>query len=211
MKLIEQTVLDFIKSVNSSSPAPGGGSVSALSGSLSAALARMVGHLTIPKKAFKALTKEEQELFTQAFETLDELGHELLLLIDKDTEAFNTIMEAFKLPKSTDEEKKQRRQAIRDATIVATEVPLTVARRSIEILELLPIIVQFGNKNCLSDVGVAALQAEAAIKGALMNVKINLPGIKDESLKKAYQDDLDTLWEQSHTALTIIDDVYNAL
>jgi formiminotetrahydrofolate cyclodeaminase len=211
MKLVDKTVIDFLDAVNSPSPAPGGGSVSALSGVLAAGLARMVGHLTIPKKSFAAFTEEEQALFRDAFDALDTLANDLTMLVDKDTEAFNKIMQAFKLPKTNDHEKQARSQAIQEATILATEVPLTVARRSIEVLELLPIVVQFGNKNCLSDVGVAALQALSAIQGALMNVKINLPGIKDETIKKAYQEELDTLWETSFKANKIIEEVYNTL
>lgn len=195
MKLIEFKVNDFINEVDSKRPAPGGGSVAALAGSLSSALARMVCHLTVGKKKFKALDEKTQELVYNAMSALEKQKDAFTVLIDKDTEAFNQIMAAFKLSKETIEEKKHRSNKIEEATVVAIEVPKEVAETGRMVLHSLEILLQYGNKNCLSDLGVSALLLHTTIIGAVMNVKINLPGISCEDLKLSYQrviDELDT-------------------
>lgn len=197
MALIEKTVVEFANEVDSSSPAPGGGSVSALAGVIGASLARMVGHITVNKKAYKKLDAREQEQFEQALARLLAIKDELLPLIDEDTNAFNAIMAAYKLPKNTEQEKQVRIQAIEDATKGAIEVPMQVANLSLEALKLLKPIEDFGNKNARSDVGVAALQLGAATQGALMNVKINLPGLSDEEEKKTYLDTVEEMFEKA--------------
>ena len=194
MKLVEKTVLDFVNEVDSSSPAPGGGSVSALAGSLGTALARMVGHLTVGKKAYRKLTEEQQQNFEVTLQQLEDIKDQLNVLIDEDTEAFNQIMAAFKMPKETDEDKKARKEAIEEATKGAIEVPMKVALLSAEALDILDVVLEFGNKNCTSDVGVAVTQLIASVQGALMNVKINLPGLSDEEEKQTLQQEADELF-----------------
>ena len=184
MKLVQMTVENFIKEVDSSSPAPGGGSVSALASSLGVSLARMVGHLTFGKKKYNELSDEIRANFTQNFNTLEKINHELIELIDKDTENFNLVMAAFKMPKETSDEISKRNEAIQRATILATDTPLKMAELSLKTLELLDDFVQYGNKNAISDVGVAALLATAGAKGAIYNVKINIPGIENEMVVK---------------------------
>ena len=182
MKLVDYKVIDFVNEVDSSSPAPGGGSVSALISATSAALARMVGHLTVGKKKYEALDDSIKKEFEESFTKIGSLKDELIILVDEDTDNFNLVMDAYKLPKETDDEKSARSSAIQSATIKATKTPLKVVTLSLEVLKLLGIFIEHGNKNALSDVGVAALLALAGLKGAILNVKINIPSIKDEAL-----------------------------
>lgn len=184
--LRELKVTEFVNEVDSKSPAPGGGSVSALASSLGVALSRMVGHLSVGKKKFKALDEDIQLKFKNVIESFESIKEELVLLIDKDTEAFNLIMAAFKLPKETDLEKKQRSLKIEEGTLEAIKAPFEVATHSLNALQNLEYILQYGNKNTLSDLGVSALLLQAGLEGAILNVKINLPGISDESLRKEY-------------------------
>lgn len=184
MKLINMKVIDFINEVDSNSPAPGGGSVSALVSSLGASLARMVGHLSLGKKKYLELSEDIRCNFEVCFYKLDLINKALLDIVDKDTENFNLVMQAFKLPKTSNEEILIRDSEIERATILATETPLKIAELSLDILELLPIFVKYGNKNAISDAGVAALLATAGGKGGIYNVKINLPGIKNTILSR---------------------------
>lgn len=182
MKLIDLKVIDFIKEVDSPSPAPGGGSVSALSSSLAASLARMVGHLTVNKKKYAELTDEVRNKFEKSFNKLSTINEELIKLIDEDTENFNNLMAAMKMPKDSEEEKLARKNKMESATIQATKTPLKILEFSLEVLRELYIFIEHGNKNALSDVGVAALLAEAGGKGAILNIKINIPSIEDENI-----------------------------
>ncbi len=192
MRLIDYSVQEFINNLDSASPAPGGGSASAISAAMGSALTRMVGHLTIPKKKFNALDETAQNAFIDVHESLKDYQREALKLVDEDTDAFNEIMKAFKMPKETDKEKADRKKAIKDATYKATEVPLRLAELSYNVLYKMEIITKYGNKNAISDVGVAALMMHSALEGAALNVKINLSSISDETYvgdvtKKLYQ------------------------
>jgi len=212
MKLVELKINDFINEVDSKSPAPGGGSVAALAGSLSSSLARMVCHLTVGKKKFKALEDDIQSLVFDAMRSLEELKDVFTELVDKDTEAFNQIMEAFKLPKETEEQKLYRSGKIEEATVVAIEVPKEVAENGRNVLQSLQILMQYGNKNCLSDLGVSALLLHTTIIGAVMNMKINLPGISDEAQKASYQKVVDELYSFSNNeVLGFVNKIYNKL
>lgn len=188
MKLVDMLVKGFIEETASSSPAPGGGSVSALLGALSSSLGQMVIRLTSGKKSFNELDESIKNGLTQGLKTLEAYQNTLVDLIDKDTDAFNDYMEALKLPKESDEEKAKRKKAMSDALIVAMKVPLKTAETSLAILKILPIIAKYGNKNAASDVGVASLCARSALEGAILNVKINLGGIADEDVCKEKKD-----------------------
>lgn len=170
--LTELTIKDFAQDLGSEKPAPGGGSASGLAGALAGSLVKMVAHLS----------GEGQEAIISQSQALSD---ELLDLVNRDTEAFNQVMAAFKLPKGTDEEKKERRRAIQAATRLATEVPLRVMEVSLEVLKLAREMAFHGNKNALSDAGVAGLLGVAACRGASYNVLINLPGLKDEEFVAA--------------------------
>jgi len=193
MKLIDYSVRDFIKELDSASPAPGGGSASAFAATMGMALARMVGHLTIPKKKFKALDDAVQDKFIDIHESMRELERRTLELIDEDTEAFNLIMKAFKMPKDTDKDKATRKDAIEKATYKATEVPLEIARISYKILQDLEHIANYGNKHAISDVGVSALLLYSGLEGALLNVKINVPSLSDEAFVARVNEEIQKL------------------
>lgn len=171
---------EFVETVASSAPAPGGGSCSSLASSLGAGLAAMMCQLTVGKKSYLEYPEEERVKFEQTLSTLQEYSKELLELIDKDTLAFNLIMDAFKLPKETDAEKTKRSAAIQDATWQAIATPYRMSELSLKSLELLQILVDMGNANAISDLGVGILLLQAGLKGANMNVKINLSSVKDK-------------------------------
>jgi glutamate formiminotransferase/formiminotetrahydrofolate cyclodeaminase len=170
----------FADELASDSPAPGGGSVAALNGSLSAALSSMVANLTVKKKKYKDVKKNMIKIAEEGQKIKDFL----LLMVDKDTEAFNKIMDAFSLPKKSEEEIKERKSKIEEATKEATLIPFEVLKQCEKLTELALYVSEFGNVNSASDGGVAGLTAVAAAKGAFYNVIINLEGIEDESFKK---------------------------
>jgi len=178
--LIRMRVDEFVDELSMDSPAPGGGSVAAMCGSLSAALSSMVANLTVGKKGYEEAYDRMKDLAVRA----QKLKDELLQAVDQDTKAFNRVMEAFRLPKATDEQVKAREAAIEQANKEATLVPLSVLEKSLELVELAQEAVTYGNKNSVSDAGVAALAARTCGLGAYYNVKINLPNIKDEKFKK---------------------------
>ena len=174
--LVNLSVQGFVNELSSDSPAPGGGSVSALSGALSAGLASMVANVTLGKKKYEKYDAVMKEISLKAHD----LKNLFLELVEKDTKAFNAYMEAVKLPKKSDEEKKERDQAIEKAARFATEIPFNTLNLALLLLELAENAVKMGNANALSDAAVCAIQAGAAAEGAWMNVIINLPVISDE-------------------------------
>jgi len=174
--LMQMTVRDFVSLLSSDAPAPGGGSVAALNGVLGAALIAMVCRLSIGRKEFDQYEDELLSVLEQA----ENIRSELSGLVDRDTEAFNQVMNAFKMPKTTGQEKAARNYAIQDAFRVATEVPLEVARHCCSLLELSMNLFQKSNSNTVSDLGVAAQCSYGGTIGALMNVKINIPTIKNK-------------------------------
>lgn len=184
MELKKLTVEGFINETASSSPAPGGGSIAALNAASSAALIAMVAQLTLGKEKYAASQEEMQEVAGKA----GALKDQFLAFIDEDSSAFNKIMAAFKLPKDTDEAKKARSVAIQDATKEAALVPFKVGQKANELFALAEAVILRGNPNAVTDGAVAAMNARAAVRGAFLNVKINLGSIKDalfvEDLKK---------------------------
>ena len=166
----------FADEVSMDSPTPGGGSVAALCGALSAALSSMVANLTYGKKGYEAAKPEMKRIAVRA----QALKDDLLRAVDLDTRAFNKVMEAFRLPKGTEEQAREKEKAVEDASKEATLVPLGVLEASAELVGLAEAAVREGNRNSVSDAGVAGLTALAAGRGAFYNVRINLPGIKDE-------------------------------
>jgi formiminotetrahydrofolate cyclodeaminase len=171
--LIENTLKDYIAQTASSSPAPGGGSASALAGALGTALAEMVINLTVGKKKYVDVSEELSSLLPKLTTIRNELAH----AVDRDAEAFNAVMKAFGMPKETDEQIRARSAAIQEATVEATRVPLSVMMAALKALEMTAVVAQKGNKNSISDAGVAGLLLASAIDGAAYNVKINLPGL----------------------------------
>lgn len=175
-KLINMNLATFADETASESPAPGGGSISAYVGSLGVSLATMVANLSSHKKGWDNRWQE----FSIWAEKGQSLKDQLINLVDADTKAFNDIMSAFNLPKSTDEEKKKRTQCIQEATKYAIEVPFKVMQLSFESMALIKTMAMEGNPNSVSDAGVGALCARSAVIGAFMNVRINASGLDDK-------------------------------
>ena len=173
--LVKMDLRDFANELSSDSPAPGGGSVAALAGALGSALTSMVANLTVGKKEYQKNRGEMKDVAVDAQKFKDAL----LRAIDRDTDAFNNLMNAFRLPKKTDEQIVKKEQAIEAATKEACLVPLDVMKNSLEVLKLAQVVAERGNENAASDAGVASLMARSAVEGAGLNVKINLPGIND--------------------------------
>ncbi len=183
-KLIDLTCAGFCEETASESPAPGGGSVSAYMGALAASLGTMVANLTGGKAAYD----DEWEKYSDVAVHGQELKNDLLHLVDEDTNAFNKIMNAFGMPKKTDEEKAVRSAAIQDATKFATEVPFQTMQKSMEAFAVCRAMVEWGNPASVTDGGVGALAARSAVMGAHLNVKINASSLKDELFKKEILD-----------------------
>ncbi|MCK4328536.1 glutamate formimidoyltransferase [candidate division WOR-3 bacterium] len=178
--LLDMNTKDFIDEVSMDSPAPGGGSVSALSGALGAALLSMVCSLTVGKKGYEDVQEGVKEIGVKA----QNLKNELMKLVDDDTEAFNEMMSAMKLPKKSEEDKRKRDEEIEKATQNAILVPLRVMQASKGIMECLMDAAEICNVNAISDIGVAALEAVTAASGAGLNVDINIQNVQDEKFKK---------------------------
>ena len=187
--LASMSVKKFADETSMESPAPGGGSVAALAGSMGAALIAMVANLTIGKKGYEAVSEELKEVALQA----QNLKDELLRAIDRDTEAFNSVMDACRLPKKNDEQKAQRENAIQEATKQAALVPLQVMKVTESVLGQAQIIAEKGIDRAASDAGVAALMARACGEGAYLNVKINLKGIEDKEFNEKTLTDAERL------------------
>ncbi len=179
-KLIDLDIQKYMADLASNSPAPGGGSASALAGAQGIALVMMVAELTVGKEKYA----EYEEVCQKAISDGRARLNDFLKAIDDDTEAYNKVGAAFKMPKSTEEEKAQRSAAIQEATILATRVPLHTMEIAMEALKIAESVIGRSNPNCASDIGVGALNLKAALLGAWLNVKINLPGIKEEGLKQ---------------------------
>lgn len=174
-KLTDMTCAEFAEETASESPAPGGGSISAYMGALAAALGTMVANLSSHKAGWDDRWKE----FSDQADKGHELMQRLLHLVDEDTEAFNRIMDAFKMPKSTDEEKAARAEAIEAATLYATEIPLSTMETAAAVFPLLESMARTGNPASVSDAGVGALAARSAVLGAQLNVRINAASLKN--------------------------------
>lgn len=207
MKLVDMTIKNYLDILSSDAPAPGGGSVSALSAAQGAALVLMVCELTIPKERYA----EHKELCSEVKTEIMTVYDELVLGIDKDTEAFNKVSAAFKLPKETDEQKALRSEAIQEATIAATEVPYETMGLCLRGIETTAKIVGKSNPNAASDLGVAALNLLTGLEGAYLNVMINLPGIRDEAVKARFADAGDMVKRAEEKANEIYRDVLAAL
>src|SRR5438034_7383738 len=179
--LVKMNVLEFCNETLSDSPAPGGGSVAALMGALGASLGGMVANLSAGKRGWD----DKLEYFSHWAVKAQQLKDELLSLVDEDTAAFNEVMEAFALPRGSEEEKSARAAAIETATKHAAEIPLKVLETSFNSYELLFEMAEKGNPASISDVGVGALATRACVEGAALNVRINLAALKDQKFAAA--------------------------
>ena len=187
----EQTMIDteFLNELSTNSPAPGGGSVAALAGSLGAALSSMVAALTHEKKDMLDSKPLMDEIGVEAQELKDRLA----ILVEEDTKAFNKVMEANRLPATTDEEKSIKKENLDTANKYAIQIPLETAQKCLRVIELSESLVTNGNPNSVSDAGVAAEVALAGLRGACMNVMINLSEVEDVSYCETRQEEVDSL------------------
>lgn len=174
---LTKSLQNFIDEISSSSPTPGGGSVSAFCGVLGVSLGLMVCNLTIGKKKYESVQEEILEIKNQ----LENFKEKFVELYDRDSQAFDKVMEAFKLPKETNEEKSKRTEAIESATIEATEVPINVIKTSLDALNHLIKLSEIGNQNSLSDAGVAIQLMRSCAEGAMLNVLINTKSLNDRN------------------------------
>lgn len=191
------TVKDFIEELGSKSPAPGGGSIAALSASLASALASMVFNLTIGKKDYMEYDESLKGTIDESLKSVDSCKEDFLELMEKDTNAFLALMDAFKMPKNTDEEIQARKAKIAEGNKQSLDIPLEVAEKAYKLYDYINVAVKYGNKNAISDAGVAASLVETAVEGAILNVKINILGLKDEVHKKELKDKCNTLLQNS--------------
>ncbi|MFN5323943.1 MAG: glutamate formimidoyltransferase [Bacteroidota bacterium] len=178
--LVSMDLTQFSELTASESPAPGGGSISAYVGTLGISLAGMVANLSSSKKGWEDRWQE----FSNAAQEAQTIRKKLLELVDEDTRSFNAIMDAFQLPKSTDQEKAVRKKAIQDATKYAIEIPFKVMEYAVDAMRLTKSMVEKGNPNSITDAGVGALCARVAVSGAFMNVKINCASYDDKAYVK---------------------------
>jgi len=178
--LTDKKMNNFLEELASNSPTPGGGSVAALAGALGAALISMVGNLTIGKKKYEDVEEDIKKIISSS----EKLRYELSQLIEEDVKVFNNFMATYKMSKGTEDEKKIRTEKIQASLIKAAKVPLRVAYKCLDVLNLSKEVAEKGNINVISDAGVAVLMAEAALESAILNVKINLIMIKDEKVKE---------------------------
>ena len=193
MQLANLTVKGFLDKTASNEPVPGGGSISALNGAIASALAEMVANLTIGRKKYA----EVEDIMKELAPKFDALRERMVKDIDRDSEAYNRVFDAFKLPKETDEEKELRKKAIQRETKYAAQVPMEVARAVADILPAIATVARKGNQNAVTDACVAMMCARNAILGALLNVRINLTSINDQAFVEQMAKEANRLEEEA--------------
>jgi len=204
--LMALTSRDFVDEVSRESPAPGGGSVAALAGALGAALSAMVANLSVGKEGYES----SWELLDQTALRAQQLKDRLERSVDTDTEAFNQVLEAMRLPRGSREESARREAAIQAGYQAAARVPQETASLCLEVLEVAEVVVRYGNKPSITDGGVAALVACAGVEGAVYNVRINLPSIKDGAFVAQMNADLAQMVQRARQLRTDIDALVTA-
>lgn len=208
MKLMELQVAEYLDLLKSDAPAPGGGSVSALAGAQAAGLLMMVADLTVGKEKYA----DYHDICKAAKERAAGLYKKMAAAVDKDTEAFNLVSAAYKMPRETPKEQNARSRAIAESTLTATEVPYSVMEDACACMKLAKAMVGKSNPNAASDLGVCVLNLMSAIKGAWLNVKINLPGVKDEEKAVAFSKRGQQIYDEAQTmARELYDEILNQL
>lgn len=203
---------EFVEKTGSGAPTPGGGSISALAGSLGAALNVMVYELTQGKKAYTAFEPELRIKIDTSAKKLKEISSQLLVEMENDTHAFDSVMDAFKMPKETDLEKQARAEAIQEGYKTAIEVPLKIANLCLESLFLMESLSIHGNVNAITDVGVGALLGYVGVEGALLNVRINLNSIDKGEYKEEIEEKIEKILNiAKDTRSIVMKNVYDRL
>lgn len=173
--MVDESLNEFIEKLASGSPTPGGGSAAAMGGAMASALSEMVCNLTIGKEKYASV----QGQIEREKEKLALCRKRLMEIVDEDSKAFDEVMKAFRMPK----DKEGRKEAIQSAYKLAASVPMETAERCMDVIESAVVVAQMGNKNSITDAGSSALLAHASLNAALLNVRINLSGIKDEAFR----------------------------
>ena len=204
MKLVDMTITQFSYLLASAAPAPGGGSVAAMEGALGAALTNMVASLTIGKEKYA----EHDDLIKELAADAEKCRHDFLDVIDRDTEAFNSVSAVFNMPRDTDEQKASRKLAMQAGLKDSTLTPYDMMCHALAALEITNRALGKTNINAASDLGVAALSLKAAVQGAWLNILINISGIKDEAFVKKYRGDGEAILAK---ALPLADKIYDAV
>ena len=192
-ELFSRSLTDVLKVSASSEPTPGGGSVAAIAAAFAASMAAMVGNLTIGKKKYRDVEPQVTTLRDRALCLMNRMEE----LVDSDMQQFRRFIEYYKMPAATDEEKERKDHLIQEALEGATETPLEIARACLEILKVVDEVAPIGNTMAISDAGVSAYLAEAALRAALLNVDVNLPSLKDEAFVRKAQSDKEGLIAQA--------------
>jgi formiminotetrahydrofolate cyclodeaminase len=208
MAYVEGPVQRYLDNAAAKLPAPGGGSIAAMIGALGASMSSMVANFTIGKKKYADVQDEVKALLEKAESERKKLAE----LVDADVAAYSTVSTAYGMPKETDDEKKARSAAIKDACRVAMSAPMDAARSCAEVASVCERLVDIGNKNLITDVGVSVLAAGAALKAAALNVEINLGSIGDDDFAAKTREELNALLERvSAIETTVMDKVKAAI
>ncbi len=205
---LDGTVRNYLDAASAGTPTPGGGSVAALAGALGMTMACMAANFTIGKKKYKNVEAEVRSRLGVCLKTRDEL----VRLVDEDTRAYATVSKAYGMPKDTAEQKRAKEEAIQKALVVAMDPPLRMVRVCRDALRAVAGLVDIANRNLISDVGVAAILAEAGLRAAKLNVEINLKGLKDEALVSATRREIEqAAQEASADACATLEKVVRAI
>ncbi len=208
MGYVREPIQKYLDDAAAKLPAPGGGSIAAMVGALGASMSSMVANFTIGKKKYAGVEDEVKTLLEKA----EAERKKLCELVDADVAAYSTVSNAYGMPKETDEEKAARSAAIRDACRVAMSAPMEAARSCAEVAAVCDRLVDIGNKNLITDVGVSVLAADAALKAAALNVEINLASVGDDEFADKTHEELNALLERvAAIETTVMDKVRAAI
>lgn len=208
--LENMTIKAFMKDLSSESPAPGGGAAAAVTAALSAALCSMVFNLTIGKKCYDELSENDQMLIKDSLISSEAMMEKYLQLMQKDAEAFLSLIAAFKLPKATEGEKQNRSKLINEGYENALNIPRELAKNAMNLYACLEVASKLGNKNVVSDAGVAAILIDSAIESAVLNIRVNLPNQKDVEQKQNLVRECEELLSLSKNRKNLIMEIVNS-
>ena len=210
-KFCDESISDFLEDLGSDSSAPGGGSVAGLIAALSGALNSMVYSLTVGKKNYLTLDSNERDIIDKFQRESKNFTLRSLELMEEDRKNFLELMDCYKLPKSSEDEKEQRMVAINEKTIKAMETPLILARESLLFYENLKVMAKHGNKMLLSDLGISAILLHSAIESSIVNVKVNLNGLRKEEFFESIDKELKDILEKSIKQKDTITEYVNSM
>lgn len=193
----DMSLKEFMCKLSSSEPVPGGGGASAVCASLAASLTSMVFNLTKNKKMFLQYDDNIKNIIEEKCERSQQLKDEFITYIEKDAEVFSKIIDCYKMPKNTEEEKKKRSERLGRAFEAAAKVPNELAEAAEEVYDLIYLCCKYGNKNLISDAGCAAIMCSSTIESSVLNMSVNLSGIKDEKIKEILSKSSSELLERS--------------